>query len=622
MTGLTRRRVLVLSGAAALAAHPDLVLAQASSEAGAAGATVAGAGPRHALSVFGAPQYGADFKHFSYVNPDAPKQGRINLTPSRWTTNQNPITFNTFNMLILRGDSPAFMELTHAALMTRNLDEPDAVYPLIAESVVVDGRAYTFRLREDATFSDGSTITAEDVAFTYETLGKKGHPLLRQLLSGVEKVDVETPLSARITFRDGTSNRLPPLVSAEIPIISKAYYTANDIEDATLTVPVTSGAYTVGDYRAGRYVVFDRRPDDWSTNVPSRVGHNNFDSVRVDFFRERITGFEAFKKGDITFREEFTSKTWATEYNFPAIEDGRVLKRTFPDQRPSGAQGMFINTRRKKFADPRTRQALGTAFDFEWTNENIFYGLYDRTVSFFMNSDMMATGDPDPAELALLEPFRDQIPAEAFGPAWLPPQTDGSGRDRAPLREGARLLKEAGWERDGSGLVNADGERLTVEFLYAQPYWDKILQPFATRLGLLGVEVTLRVVESAQYQSRTKSFDFDLAIQRLSLAPTPGESIREFWTSAAAKTEGSYNLAGISDPVVDALVQTMITAPTRDEMVTAARALDRVLRVGHYWVPQWYSGTHKVAYWDQFGIPETKPKYDLPVETTWWAKDA
>lgn len=622
MTVLSRRRVLALSGAAALAARPGLAFAQGEAAAAMPAASAPPASPRHALSVFGAPQYGADFAHFSYVNPDAPKGGTIRLTPASWTTNQNPTTFNTFNMLILRGDSPAFMELTHASLMTRNLDEPDAVYGFIAQSVTVDGRDYTFALREGATFSDGSPITAEDVVFSYETLRAKGHPLYRQILSGVEAVVADGPLSVRITFAQGTSNRLPPLVTDGIPIISRAYFTANDIEEATLKVPVTSGPYTVGDFRAGRYVTFSRRADDWSANVPSRVGHSNFDNVRVDFFRERITGFEAFKKGDTTFREEFTSKTWATEYNFPAIEDGRVIRRTFPDQRPSGAQGMFINTRRKKFADPRTRQALGTAFDFEWTNENIFYGLYDRTVSFFMNSDMMATGDPSPAELALLEPFRDQIAPEAFGPAWLPPQTDGSGRDRAPLREGARLLKEAGWERKDGGLVNADGERLTLELLYNEPYWDKILQPFATRLGLLGIEVTMRVVESAQYQSRTKSFDFDLAIQRLSISLTPGESIREFWTSPAASTEGSYNLAGIADPVVDALTQTMITAPTREAMITASRALDRVLRVGHYWVPQWYSGTHKVAYWDQFGIPEMKPRYDLPVATTWWAKDA
>jgi len=618
MTALSRRRVLALSGAAALAARPGFALATGAAAPAAPGT----GGTHHALSVFGAPRHGPDFAHFSYVNPDAPKGGSIRLSPSSWTTNQNPTTFNTFNMLILRGDSPVYMDLTHASLMTRNLDEPDAVYPLLAQSVTVEGRDYTFALREGATFTDGSPITAEDVAFSYETLREKGHPIYRQILGGVEAVDVAGPLSVRITFFEGTSNRLPPLVAAGIPIISQAYFTEHDIEEATLAIPVTSGSYTVGDYRAGRYVTFRRRADDWAADVPARVGHNNFDDVRVDFYRERITGFEAFKKGDVSFREEFTAKTWATEYNFPAINDGRVVRRTFEDGRPSGAQGMFFNTRRAKFADPRTRQAIGMAFDFEWTNQNVFYGLYSRTVSFFMNSDLMATGEPTAEERALLEPYRDQIPPEAFGPAVLPPETDGSGRDRAPLREAARLLREAGWERKDDGLVNADGERLTAEFLYFQPGWDKILQPYKNRLALLGVDVTLRMVESAQYQARTKSFDFDLAIQRLSLSPTPGESVREFWTSPAAHTEGSFNLAGIADPVVDALTETMINAPTREDMLSAARALDRVLRVGHYWVPQWYSGTHKVAYWDKFGIPEEKPRYDLPVVTTWWAKDA
>jgi len=571
--------------------------------------------------VFGAPKYGPDFTHFDYANTDAPKGGQIRLGPASWTTNQNPTTFNTFNMNILRGDSPPMLEMTKAALMVRNYEEPDAVYGLIAESVTVDGRRYAYKLREGPTFTDGSPITAADVVFTYETLAADGHPIYRQLLGGVESVTAEAPDVAVVTFREGTSNRLPPLV-AVIPILSKAYYTENSILDANLKIPVTSGAYTIGDYRAGRFVTYVRRADDWTAKIPARVGHNNFDEVRVEFYRERLAAFEAFKKGDLTYREEFTSKTWATEYNFPALNDGRVVKRQFPDDRPAGAQGFFINTRRKKFADPRTREALGYCFDFEWANQNLFYGSYERTTSFFVNSDLEATGTPSEAELKILEPYRGRVPEAAFGPVWLPPVTDGTGNDRAPLRRAAQLLKEAGWERSDGGLVNADGERLTIEFIYFQPTWDRVLLPFKTQLERLGVGAELRLVESAQYQSRLNSFDFDMTTRRFAMSPTPGESIREFWGSASANVDGSNNLAGIADPVVDELIEKMLAATTREEMTTVAHVLDRILRVGHYWVPQWYNKWHNVAYWDVFGIPDKMPRYEFPVASTWWAKDA
>lgn len=621
MSSPTRRRVLTLSGAAALAATP---LARALATTAVTSATVgetpaAPAGTQHALTVFGAPKYGPDFTHFSYANPDAPKGGQIRLGPSSWTTNQNPSTFNTFNMNILRGDSPPFLDLTMASLMVRNFEEPDAVYGLIAESVTVEGRRYAFTLREGATFTDGSPITADDVAFTYETLATEGHPLYRQLLAGVESAVAEDPRTAVLTFREGTSNRLPPIV-AVIPILSKAYYTANSILDANLDIPVSSGAYTIGDYRAGRYVTFVRRKDDWTERVPSQVGQNNFDEVRVEFYRERLAAFEAFKKGDLTYREEFTSKTWATEYNFPALSDGKVIKRQFPDDRPAGAQGFFFNTRRKIFADRRTREAIGYAFDFEWMNRHIFYDLYERTPSFFANSDLMAIGEPSAAELALLEPWRGKIPDEAFGPAWLPPETDGSGNDRTPLRRANELLREAGWQRRDGGLFNEDGERLAIEFIYFEPTWDRVLLPFIKRLTDFGIAATPRLVESAQYQSRINAFDFDIATQRYALSATPGEQTREIWGSKAAAVEGSLNLAGIAEPAIDALTETMLAATTREEMVTAAHALDRVLRVGHYWVPQWYNKWHNVAYWDVFGMPEEMPRYEFPVATTWWQK--
>ncbi len=608
---LTRRGALAGGAAAAALSTLPLGLRPA----------VAQSAPRHALAVFGDPAMPPDFTHFPWVNPDAPKGGEIRLTASSWTTNQNPQTFDTFNMWVLRGNSPPFMGLCHGTLMVQNPDEPDAMYGSVAEAVEVDGNRLAFFIRPSATFSDGSPVTAADVVWTFETLKRDGHPLLAQVLNSVASVEAADDGTAVVTLAEGTSNRLPPLI-AGYPVLPRAWFETHDFTAATLDIPVGCGPYTVGDFRPGNWVAFRRRADWWGDDVPALRGQNNFETIRVEFYRERTLSFEAFKAGATTYREEFTSKTWATEYTFPAVLDGRVVKRDFPDERPAGAQGYFINTRRPKFADPRTREAIGLAFDFEWTNANLFYGLYKRTPSFFVNSDMMAEGEPSPDELALLEPFRDRLPPAVFGPAWLPPSTDGSGRDRTLLRQATELLTAAGWRREGDGLVNDAGERLTIEYLYDDPVSERVAQPFANRLRLLGIPMTLRLVDSSQYQLRTQDFDFDMTSRRYALSPTPSELIREFWTSASADSPGSYNMAGIADPVVDALTETLLAAPTREAMNTAGRALDRVLRVGHYWIPQWYKASHNVAYWDRFGIPEQKPRFDLPVETTWWAKDA
>ncbi len=572
--------------------------------------------------MFGNPKHPADFAHFDYVNPDAPRGGELRLVPSSFAGNQNPQTFNTFNMFILRGNSPPLMQLTHAALMVRGLDEPDAVYGHIAEGVEIDGQRYAFILREGLTFSDGSPITAADVVFSLTTIRDKGHPGYSEPLKNIASLEAADDRTAVVTFAEGTSNRLPPLV-ATYPVLSKAWYEANDFSAAKLDVPVTSGPYTVGDFSGGRYVAFQRRPDFWGDRLATGVGQNNFATVRVDFYRERTLAFEAFKTGKLNYREEFTSKVWATEYNFPAIERGEVIRETFPDERPAGAQGWFINTRREKFADKRTREALSWAFDFERMNRDLFHGAYTRTPSVFVNSDMMAEGEPSPAEVALLEPFRDQVDPAVFGPAWLPPVSEEAGGNRANLRRAAQLLSEAGWVRDGRQLVDASGTPLTVEYLYpSEPTSERIWLPFANALRAIGVDARAVPVDATQYQLRVVNFDFDVITQRFAFAPTPDEGIRQFFSSEAAAQDGSYNLSGVADPVIDALLEAMLAAATREEMVAAARAMDRVLRLGHYWVPQWYKGVHNVAFWDEFGMPETKPRYDLPVASTWWSRNA
>ena len=554
-----------------------------------------------------------------YVNPDAPKGGRIVLLPSTWQTNQNPLTFNTLNMWVLRGDAPPRLELIYDQLMVRALDEPDAVYGLVAETVEIDetGRVYTFTLRPEARFHDGVPITAHDVVFSLTTIREKGHPLLRQPLARLASVEALDERRVALVFAPNASNRLPPLV-ATYPVLPRHWYGTRDFDAAGLDVPLGSGAYRVGRFEPGRFIEFERFPDWWGKDLAVSRGQYNFEIVRVEFFRDRQIGFQALTNGTVTWREEFTAKTWATEYNFPAANDGRVVRRVFPDDRPAGAQGWFLNTRREKLSDPRTREAIGLAFDFEWSNANLFYGLYGRTQSWFQNSDMMAEGTPGEAELALLEPFRDALPEEVFGPVWTAPVSDGSGQDRRLLREASRLLSEAGWKRDGRQLVDSAGRPFTIEVMSDSSSFERVVQPWVRNLGLIGIEASFRLVDPAQFQSRLNDFDFDVVGRRFALSPTLGEAIREFWSSAAAGVPGSTNLAGIRSEAVDALVDAILSAETRDQMVTAARALDRVLRVGHYWVPNWYKGTHTVAYWDVFGMPDDKPRYGFPVEETWW----
>ncbi|WP_346894008.1 extracellular solute-binding protein [uncultured Roseibium sp.] len=573
----------------------------------------------HGLSVFGDLKYPAGFSHFDYVDPQAPRGGRINFRPPSWAYNQNTQTYNTFNTFILKGDAPPRMELCFDTLMVRALDEPDAMYGLLAESVEIsdDGNTFVFNLRPEAKFHDDSKLTAEDVAFSIMLLKADGHPQISQTLR--ELVDTEVLDEARVAVRfSGKQTRHLPLFVAGLPIFSKRYYTDYDFKQSTLTPPLSSGPYKVGDHAVGRFVDYEKVKDYWAKDLPTVVGHYNFDIIRVDFFRERQAGFEAFKKGVITFQEEFTSKIWATGYDFPAVQEGRVVREEIVDNRPAGAQAWYFNTRLDKFKDPRVRKALGLAFAFEWTNEVLFYGLYTRSASYFENSDMKAVGKPSTEELALLEPFRDQVPADVFGEAPVPPVSDGSKSDRSLLRQAARLLSEAGCKRDGTILNGPDGKPLTIEFLDRAPVFKRVVLPYAENLRLLGIEASFRLVDPAQYQSRMKDFDFDVTTQRVMTGATLSDSIRQLWGSRAASQPGSHNAAGIADPVVDALIETALAAGTREEMTIAARALDRVLRAGYYAVPQWYNPNHLVAYWDMFGRPGKPPFYDLPVETTWW----
>ncbi|MEX2165597.1 MAG: extracellular solute-binding protein [Methyloceanibacter sp.] len=569
---------------------------------------------KHGLSAFGDLAYPADFEHFAYADPDAPKGGTFSLVGWGGVT-----TFNSLNNYILKGDAAQGLELLFDSLMTRAADEPDALYGLVAESAEVadDGMSVTFYLRPEAKFSDGTPLTAEDVAFSFDTLKEKGHPIYHQMMQDVVSAEALDPATVRYTFK-GELVRDLPLIVAGLPIFSKAYYTKKPFDQTTLDAPLGSGPYLVDRMAQGRTIVYRRNPDYWAKDLPVNRGRWNFDRIRYEYFRDRTAGMEAFKAGFYDFREEFTSKVWATEYDFPAIRDGRVKKEVLLDETPSGTQGFFLNTRRNHLKDPRVRKALDLAFDFEWTNRNVFYGLYQRTESFFENSPMKAEGEPSGTEKALLDELDVKVAEEALGAVYLPPKSDGSGADRKLLFEAGKLLDEAGWTIKNGMRVNDKGEPFELEILTFEPSFERLTAPYVKNLKLLGIDARIRMVDPAQYQQRLKNFDFDMTTERYVMRNTPGVELRSYFGSEAAAIDGSLNLAGISDPAVDALIERILAAKSRDELETAARTLDRVLRNGHYWVPHWYKASHHVAHWDKYARPETKPRFDRGILDTWW----
>ncbi len=611
MIRTTRRRVLKLTAGALVGFDPT--------RAGILPARADDFIESHGLSSFGDLGYPADFQHFRYVDPNAPKGGNFSQIGPDQAYNQNFLTFNSLNTFILRGDAAQGMEMTFATLMVRAGDEPDAMYGLAAAKVrrSADGLTYRFFIRPEAKFHDGTPLTAQDVAFSLNILKDKGHPLIGQSLRDFAGAKADDDTSVTVSFKPKRARDVPLFV-AGLPIFSRAYYATKPFDESTLDVPLGSGAYKVGRFEPGRFIEYERVKDWWAADLPVARGQDNFDIVRFEYYRDRDVGFEGFSAGNYLFREEFTSRFWATRYDFPAMKDGRVKRDEIPDDTPSGAQGWFINTRRPQFADARLREALNDAFDFEWTNKTIMYGAYLRTVSVFQNSDMMAQGVPSAAEVALLEPYRAILPAEVFGVPYSPPVSDGSGEDRALLRKAAQLLQDAGFAVVNGKRLLPSGQPITVEFLIDEPSFEPHHMAFIRNLATLGIDATLRIVDPVQYQARLEDFDFDITIDRFSFSSTPGDSLRSFFSSQAAALKGSNNLAGIADPVVDALIDTIVAADSRPALVTACRALDRVIRAGRYWIPNWYKASHWIAYWDVFGRPPAQPRYFRGIPDTWW----
>ncbi len=608
-TRITRRRLLEAGAAtAAAAALPGM-----------GGHALAQEAELHGLSTFGELALPPDFPHFPYVNPKAPKGGTLTIQIKRAGGNQSFDTFNTLNTYVLQGDGAAGMDACFDSLMTGSGDEPGTLYGLLAKSVSVspDKLTYRFRLRPEARFSDGSRVTAADVAFSMTILKAKGHPSYRLMLNELVSSLAEGEDVVVVTLSPRRSRDLH-LIVAGLPVFSETYWSTRNFEASTLEPPLGSGPYKVGRFEQGRFIEFERRPDYWGKDLPVNVGINNFDRVRWEYFRDRQVAFEAFKSGVITFQEEFTSRIWATGYDFPAVHDGRVKKETLPKTDPVGSQGWIFNLRREKFGDPRIREALGLAFDFEWTNKNIMFGSYSRMTSYFENSDSKAAGLPSPEELKLLEPFRGKVPDEVFGEPFLPPVSDGSGSDRALLRRADDMLRAAGCKREGNVLKLPGGQPFEIEFLDSQGALQPHTQPFQANLGRLGIKATSRIVDASQYQRRLDEFDFDIVSRALGGSAIPSDSLRIVYGSEAAKTRGSRNVGGVASPAVDAMIEAIGQADSYAEVVVAAKCLDRLLRAGRYWIPMWWNPGEWIAYWDMFDRPQTKPKFGSGAPGIWW----
>ena len=599
MTTLSRRRLagclVVLPLAAVLAAS---AMAQ----------------PKHGIAMHGEPQYPPDFRHLSYANPDAPKGGELRLGSVG--------TFDTLHSHIIKGSPAAGSNLYTETLLQRVWDEPFTLYGRLAQFVEVpeDRSWVAFTLNPLARFSDGSPVTVDDVIFSLETIRTHGRPNSRATYKKVVAIERPGERTVKFLFADGSDRELPLLIGGFLPILSKTYWQDRDFTESTLEPPLGSGPYVVERVDPGRGIVYRRNPDYWGKDIPVNVGHYNFDVIRYDYYRDSGIALEAFKAGDFDQRYEFDANRWATGYDFPAAQDGRVTLKEFDHSIPSGLRAFAFNLRRPLFQDRRVRRALAMVFDFEWINKTLLQGAYERTGSMFDNSGMAPVGEPTGAELALLQPWRDRLPPEVFGPPYEPPATDGSGNDRTNLRRATALLKEAGWQvRDGK-LVDSAGRPFAFEILLRSSSNEKLALAYRNSLARLGIDVAVRLVDSSQYQARMEQYDFDMAYRRWGVSLSPGNEQQNYWSSIAAASPGSRNAVGVSNPAVDAIIDALVGAYSRTDLVDAARAIDRILMWEQYVVPLYHQGGFRVAYWNKLAHPEVTSTYG-PVIETWWAKE-
>ena len=567
----------------------------------------------HGISTFGDLKYPENFKHLDYVNPKAPKGGEF----STWAFG----TFDSLSPYILKGNSARGSTLFFESLMTGTADEPDSMYGLLAETIEYpENRQWAiFNINPDAKFSDGTSVTADDVVFSFYTLLEKGVPTFKVTFSDFEKVEALEKHRVKFSFRKGSNTRELPQAAAGLPIFSKKFYTDNDFSESTLKPPLGSGRYGLKDLKPGLSITYERRADYWGEDLPINIGRDNFNTIKMEYFADYISAFEAFKGGAYNFREEYSSQVWGTSYNFPALEKGWVIKTQLPDQNPSGTQGFWINLRKSKFQDPKLREAIGMMFNFEWSNEALFYGIYKRTDSFWENSYLQASGLPTEEELILLEPLKEFLDPSVFTkPAFVPAVSKPKQLDRSVLRQAAKLLEEAGWSLKDGERINSSGDILSIGFLNDGPSFERIINPYIENLERLGINAYLDSVDNAQSKEREKSFDFDITTRRYVMSLTPGLELRSRFGSKTADKKGSANISGVSNKAVDALIQTIEKAQSREDLNVAVKALDRVLRSLHIWVPQWHNSNHNLAYLNVFGRPENLPPFSIGETDFWW----
>jgi microcin C transport system substrate-binding protein len=585
----------------------------------------------NAIAILAKPALPPDFPYFPYVNPHAPKGGEVTLSSVG--------TYDSFNPFILRGTSTRGMvspwvilpggsgsgsSVGHVweSLLTSSADEISTGYGHLAATIELpaDKMWVGFELRPEAKFSDGTPVTADDVAWTFRTLLEQGRPSFRIQMADVKDVAVEGPRRVVFHFKSN-ENRELPLILGGLPVLPKHFFDGRDFSKPLADPPIGSGPYRIDSFELGRSVTYARRPDWWAVNQPTGKGTNNFDRVHIEYFRDATVAMEAFKAGQIDLRSENISKNWATAYDFPAVDRGLVIKRDFKHHLPTGMQGYAMNTRRAVFANPLVRQAMAETFDFEWANKNLFYGNYTRTQSYFSNSDLASSGIPQGDELKLLEPYRKELPPALFTEPFKLPVTDGSGNNREQLRHALDLLQKAGWSVKERQLVDQNGEQMSFTILLDEPSLERVALPYVQLLQKLGIDARVRTVDPAQYQHLTDDFDFDMIMMIFPESDIPGNELRDYFTCAAAKAQGSYNVPGICDPAVDALVERIVTAQDRETLAIAARALDRILLWRWFLVPNWDSRTFHIAYWDRFGYPD-KPIREGFNFDTWWVDPA
>ncbi|MBK7361067.1 MAG: ABC transporter substrate-binding protein [Micavibrio sp.] len=576
--------------------------------------------PVAALTMHGTPKYGPGFTHMDYTNPDAPKGGTLRLHAIG--------TFDSLNPFIIKGTPAAGMlflgqSLIYDSLMDQSTDEPFSMYCLICETVELpkDNKSITFNLRKEAKWHDGVPVTADDVVWSFNIFMEKGSPFFKAYYDDVQEVVVETPTRVTFKFKHGDNSELP-LILSQISILPKHYWTAEgrDFGASSLVPPLGGGAYKVGKVAAGRSIEYVRVPDYWGKDLPLNKGKFNFDRITYDYYRDSDVALEAFLAGEYDVRDENTAKLWAESYNVPQVKDGRIIKAEIPHKRPAGMQGFIYNTRRPVFADKKVREALAYAFDFEWSNKQFAFGSYKRSRSYFSNSDLASSGLPQGRELEILEKYRGKIPDEVFTTEYNPPKSDGSGNNRAGLAKAKEILDAAGWAMGPDGIRAKNGVKLEFEIIDSNPQFERWTLPFVSNLKKLGIKANFRTVDPAQYQNRMNEFDYDMTVMSIGQSDSPGNEQRDFWSSQKADMPGSRNYMGVKDPVMDEIVEDLIKAKSREDLVAYTHALDRVLQWNFYLIPHWHIDHWRLVWWNKLEKPAKLSDLTPGITDTWWAK--